>query len=76
MGKPLDEAAATAAARAATVGAAPLSDNGYKVGLVQTLVRRTLLSLADEARHDRHLSAARPRAEVRSASGCARRCTT
>ena len=35
-----------AAARAAIVGAAPLSDNGYKVGLVQTLVRRTLLSLA------------------------------
>jgi xanthine dehydrogenase YagS FAD-binding subunit len=46
VGKPLDEASVTAAARAATVGAAPLSDNGYKVGLVQTLVRRTLLSLA------------------------------
>ena len=45
-GKALDEAAATAAARAAVVGAAPMSDNGYKVGLVQTLVRRTLLSLA------------------------------
>lgn len=45
-GKALDEAAAAAAARAAIVGAAPLSDNGYKVGLVQTLVRRTLLSLA------------------------------
>jgi len=45
-GKPLDEASATAAARAAVVGAAPMSDNGYKVGLVQTLVRRTLLSLA------------------------------
>lgn len=45
-GKPLDEAAAQAAARAAIVGAAPLSDNGYKVSLVQTLLRRTLLSLA------------------------------
>jgi xanthine dehydrogenase YagS FAD-binding subunit len=45
-GRPLDAAAAEAAARAATVGAAPLSDNGYKVGLVQALVRRTLLSLA------------------------------
>src|SRR6185295_4670480 len=45
VGKALDEAAATAAARAATFGAAPLSDNGYKVGLVQTLVRRTLLAL-------------------------------
>ena len=31
-----------AAVSAAIVGAAPLSDNGYKVGLVQTLVRRTL----------------------------------
>ena len=46
VGKTLDEAAATAAARGAIVGAAPLSDNGYKVGLVQTLVRRTLLALA------------------------------
>jgi len=46
VGKALDEASASAAARAATIGAAPLSDNGYKVGLVQTLVRRTLLSLA------------------------------
>lgn len=46
VGKTLDEAAALAAARGAIVGAAPLSDNGYKVSLVQTLVRRTLLSLA------------------------------
>jgi xanthine dehydrogenase YagS FAD-binding subunit len=46
VGKPLSEETAQAAARAAIVGAAPLSDNGYKVGLVQTLVRRTLLSLA------------------------------
>jgi len=46
IGKKLDESSAAAAARAATVGAAPLSDNGYKVALVQTLVRRTLLSLA------------------------------
>jgi len=46
VGKTLDEATITAAARAATVGAQPLSDNGYKVGLVQTLVRRTLTSLA------------------------------
>lgn len=45
-GKALDEASASAAARAATIGAMPLSDNGYKVGLVQTLVRRTLMSLA------------------------------
>jgi xanthine dehydrogenase YagS FAD-binding subunit len=46
VGKALDEAAIAAAARGATFGAAPLSDNGYKVGLVQTLVRRTLVSLA------------------------------
>ena len=46
QGKALDQAAAAAAASAATFGAAPLSDNGYKVGLVQTLVRRTLLALA------------------------------
>ncbi len=46
LGRPLDASAAAEAARAATLGAAPLSDNGYKVGLVQTLVRRTLLALA------------------------------
>lgn len=46
VGKPLDEAAAAAAARAAIFGAVPLSENGYKVGLVQTLVRRTLMSIA------------------------------
>ena len=46
VGKAVDAASADAAARAAIVGAAPLSDNGYKVGLVQTLVRRTLLAMA------------------------------
>jgi len=46
VGKPLDEATIAAAARAAIVGAAPLSDNGYKVGLLQVLLRRTLQSLA------------------------------
>jgi xanthine dehydrogenase YagS FAD-binding subunit len=45
-GKALDETVASEAARAATVGAVPLSDNGYKIALVQTLVRRTLLGLA------------------------------
>jgi xanthine dehydrogenase YagS FAD-binding subunit len=49
-GKPLDEATASAAARAATFGAVPLSDNGYKVALVQTLVRRTLLALAERGK--------------------------
>jgi len=46
IGKPLNEATLVEAGRAAIVGAAPLSDNGYKVGLVQTLVRRTLAQLA------------------------------
>ena len=46
VGKALNEATLQDAARAAIVGAAPLSDNGYKVGLVQTLVRRTLAQLA------------------------------
>jgi xanthine dehydrogenase YagS FAD-binding subunit len=46
VGKPLNEATLTEVARAAIVGATPLSDNGYKVGLVQTLVRRTLAQLA------------------------------
>ncbi len=46
VGKALDAAGVAAAASAATVGAAPLSDNGYKVGLLQVLLKRTLLSLA------------------------------
>jgi xanthine dehydrogenase YagS FAD-binding subunit len=46
VGKPLEEATAKAAAKAAVEGAEPMSDNGYKVELVQTLVRRTLLALA------------------------------
>src|SRR5712691_8141925 len=46
VGKALDAAGVAAAASAAIVGAAPLSDNGYKVGLLQTLLKRTLLSLA------------------------------
>ncbi len=46
VGKRLGPESAAAAAAAAILGAEPLEDNGYKVGLVQTLVRRTLLSLA------------------------------
>lgn len=46
VGKSFNEATFVDAARAAIVGAAPLSDNGYKVSLVQTLVRRTLAQLA------------------------------
>jgi len=46
VGKPLTSETVAAVASAAVLGAEPLEDNGYKVGLVQTLVRRTLLSLA------------------------------
>ena len=45
-GKAIDDKSIASAARAAIVGAAPLSDNGYKVSLVQTLMRRTLQALA------------------------------
>jgi xanthine dehydrogenase YagS FAD-binding subunit len=46
VGKPLGAASAEAAGRAAVEGAEPMSDNGYKVDLVTTLVRRTVASLA------------------------------
>jgi len=45
-GKRLDEATAKAAADAALEGSLPMRDNGYKVALTKTLVRRALLSLA------------------------------
>jgi xanthine dehydrogenase YagS FAD-binding subunit len=46
VGRRLDEATAEAVAQAAITGAQPFSMNGYKVGLLTTLLRRTLLSLA------------------------------
>jgi xanthine dehydrogenase YagS FAD-binding subunit len=46
VGKPLNAASAEAAGHAAVEGAQPMSDNGYKVDLVTTLVRRTVASLA------------------------------
>ncbi len=45
-GKKIDGALAVAAGRAATVGATPLSQNGYKVPLIAAMVRRTLLAAA------------------------------
>ncbi len=45
-GKPLDEKTIARAAVLATDGAKPLSKNGYKVPLTQTLVRRALTKLA------------------------------
>jgi xanthine dehydrogenase YagS FAD-binding subunit len=46
VGKPLGQESAEAAARAATLGAEPMTDNGYKVDLVKTLVSRVVTSLA------------------------------
>ena len=46
VGKPVGAASAEAAGKAAVVGAEPMTDNGYKVDLVTTLVRRTVASLA------------------------------
>jgi xanthine dehydrogenase YagS FAD-binding subunit len=46
VGQALDARSAEAAAQAAVIGALPLADNGYKVSLVQTLVRRSLLAWA------------------------------
>jgi len=46
VGKHIDEASATEAARAALTGATPLSKNAYKLALVETLTRRALLQAA------------------------------
>jgi xanthine dehydrogenase YagS FAD-binding subunit len=46
VGKAVGAASAEAAGKAAVEGAQPMSDNGYKVELVATLVRRTVASLA------------------------------
>ncbi len=46
VGKPVGAATAEAAGKAAASGAEPMSDNGYKVELLTTLVRRMVSSLA------------------------------
>jgi xanthine dehydrogenase YagS FAD-binding subunit len=46
IGRPLDQASATAAGVAAVDGARPLAKNGYKVPLTQAVVTRAVLSLA------------------------------
>jgi xanthine dehydrogenase YagS FAD-binding subunit len=46
IGRPLSAATAEAAGRAAVQGAEPMTDNGYKVELLTTLVRRMVFSLA------------------------------
>jgi len=45
VGKPIDATSAEAAGKAAVDGAQPMTDNGYKVDLVTTLVRRIIVSL-------------------------------
>jgi xanthine dehydrogenase YagS FAD-binding subunit len=48
-GKSLDESTAAGAGEAATHGAMPLSDNGYKVQLVRVAVKRALLEAKEGA---------------------------
>jgi xanthine dehydrogenase YagS FAD-binding subunit len=44
VGKAIDDAMARAAAKAATDGATPLGENGYKLKLIDAIVRRTILA--------------------------------
>jgi xanthine dehydrogenase YagS FAD-binding subunit len=46
IGKPLDAASIAAAAEAATKGAVPMGDNGYKVPMVRGVVEETLSTLS------------------------------
>jgi len=46
MGKRVDESLAREAAKAAVAGATPLSRNGYKVPILEAVVRRTILAAA------------------------------
>jgi xanthine dehydrogenase YagS FAD-binding subunit len=50
-GKEVTEETATAAAKAATEGAAPLSQNGYKVKLLEVAVKRAILTAAGAKRY-------------------------
>lgn len=46
IGRPLDERAATEAAHAAIAGATPTENNAYKVPLLDSVVRRTIMKAA------------------------------
>ena len=48
-GRRIDESTAGEAARAALAGATPLAQNGYKVQIFQTIVRRTILAARGSA---------------------------
>jgi len=50
LGRPITDSLAREAARAALDGAAPLSQNGYKLALFETLVRRAILGALDAHR--------------------------
>ena len=52
LGKPIDEALARQAAKAAMQGATPLSQNGYKTQLFETAIYRTILLAAGQMRRD------------------------
>jgi xanthine dehydrogenase YagS FAD-binding subunit len=47
VGKPVSEETARAAATAAISGATPLAENAYKLPLLETIVRRTILAAAE-----------------------------
>jgi xanthine dehydrogenase YagS FAD-binding subunit len=46
LGKPLTDATARQAAKSAVAGATPLLQNGYKVAVLEAVVRRTILAAA------------------------------
>lgn len=50
-GRAITDATATAAGRAAAEGAAPLSQNGYKVRLIEVAVKRALLVAAGQPKY-------------------------
>jgi xanthine dehydrogenase YagS FAD-binding subunit len=60
VGRAIDSASAREAGRAAHVGAIPLRDNGYKLPLVETAVRRAVLASAGQEGPDALWSAPNP----------------
>ena len=52
-GRPLDEATARAAAKAALEGATPLAGNGYKLPVFEAVIERTILAAMAEQKEAR-----------------------